>query len=191
MPTLFSHPAPVLCFGLALNRGFISWRLLAAALVLSVLPDMDVIGFKFGVYYANILGHRGLSHSLAFAVGMGAVAFLAAPWLHARRLTAFLVCTGAVTTHIALDALTNGGLGVAVLWPFSEARHFFPWQPIEVSPFAPRHFLTARGARVLLSEWQWVWLPSLAMLCAIRFCAYVCGRHPQNKAPRQPIYTQK
>jgi membrane-bound metal-dependent hydrolase YbcI (DUF457 family) len=31
----------------------------------SLLPDLDVIGFSFGVRYANPWGHRGATHSLA------------------------------------------------------------------------------------------------------------------------------
>ena len=40
--------------------------------VCSVLPDLDVVGFRFGVPYGHLLGHPGLSHSIAFAVFRGA-----------------------------------------------------------------------------------------------------------------------
>ncbi|PZQ26682.1 MAG: hypothetical protein DI562_14565, partial [Stenotrophomonas acidaminiphila] len=63
-----------------------------------------------------------------------------------------------------LDMLTDGGLGVALLWPWSEARHFAPWRVIEVSPLANR-FFSARGVDVLLSEFRWVWVPVLALAC--------------------------
>jgi inner membrane protein len=39
----------------------------------SVIPDLDVIGFKFGVRSPHMLGHRGLTHSIAFAAALGAV----------------------------------------------------------------------------------------------------------------------
>jgi inner membrane protein len=32
-----------------------------------VLPDLDVIGFEFGIRYADFWGHRGYTHSLLFA----------------------------------------------------------------------------------------------------------------------------
>ena len=46
---------------------------------------------------------------------------------------AFLfLCT---MSHALLDALTDGGLGVAFFSPFSNERYFFPWTPIRVSRF--------------------------------------------------------
>lgn len=32
-----------------------------------MLPDTDVLSFKFGVTYSNVLDHRGFTHSLLFA----------------------------------------------------------------------------------------------------------------------------
>ncbi|MGB5785479.1 MAG: metal-dependent hydrolase [Stenotrophomonas geniculata] len=61
-------------------------------------------------------------------------------------------------SHPLLDAMTSGGLGVALAWPWSEQRFFAPWRPIRVSPFAPQ-FFSARGIATLLSELRWVWLP--------------------------------
>src|SRR5688572_10102236 len=46
---------------------------------LSFLPDADVIGFSLGVRYEDAWGHRGATHSLMFAIGLGAVVGLAAP----------------------------------------------------------------------------------------------------------------
>src|SRR5262249_24269918 len=37
------------------------------AAILSILPDIDVLGYFNGVEYGSVLGHRGLTHSLAFA----------------------------------------------------------------------------------------------------------------------------
>ena len=167
MPTVLSHPAPILCLGLACGRRLVSGRLLLAGLLCSVLPDLDVIAFRFNVAYSDILGHRGLSHSLIFALAAGLLAALAAPLLKSGRLTAFLVCAGGALSHIILDAMTNGGLGVALFWPFSEARYFFPWRPIAVSPLSLRHFFAQGGLNVLKSETAWVWLPSLAAMTGV------------------------
>ncbi len=32
-----------------------------------MLPDADVLSFKFGLAYGNVFGHRGFTHSLVFA----------------------------------------------------------------------------------------------------------------------------
>jgi len=61
-------------------------------------------------------------------------------------------------SHPLLDAMTTGGRGGALAWPWSEHRFFAPWRPIRVSPFAPQ-FFSARGVATLLSELRWVWLP--------------------------------
>ena len=66
-----------------------------------------------------------------------------------------------------LDALTNGGLGVALAWPWSDARFFAPWQPIKVSPIGIG-FFSARGLDVMRSELTWVWLPAMVVAVAAR-----------------------
>src|SRR6266545_4831547 len=53
-------------------------RAMAAWSALSLLPDADVIGFPFGVHYADPWGHRGATHSFAFALGVGSVIGLVA-----------------------------------------------------------------------------------------------------------------
>ena len=54
-------------------------------------------------------------------------------------------------SHGLLDTLTDGGLGIALLWPFSNERFFAPWTPIPVAPIGAR-MLTGRGVRVVMTE---------------------------------------
>jgi inner membrane protein len=68
------------------------------------------------------------------------------------------------TSHGILDALTNGGRGVAFFSPFSSKRYFFPWTPIQVSPMSVRSFFNFRGWSVLKSEFVWIWLPGLFLV---------------------------
>jgi inner membrane protein len=65
-----------------------------------------------------------------------------------------------------LDALTNGGLGVALAWPFDDKRFFFPWRPIEVSPIGAG-FFSARGLAVIGSELLRVVLPTAILATAL------------------------
>ena len=54
----------------------VRWSILTSMVVwsgLSLLPDADVIGFRFGIRYADAWGHRGATHSLLFALAMGFV----------------------------------------------------------------------------------------------------------------------
>lgn len=161
MPTIFTHPAVPLAVGLALGRRRISPRLLAAGAFASVLPDFDSLAFSFGIAYADPFGHRGATHSLFFALAVGMAGAAMAPWLRSTRRRALWFLALCTASHPLLDALTNGGLGVALLWPWSEARMFAPWRPVAVSPIGTG-FFSARGLTVLWSELWWVWMPAFA-----------------------------
>ncbi|MBO3275333.1 metal-dependent hydrolase [Pseudomonas schmalbachii] len=163
MTTLITHPMPVLAAGLALGSRFIPPRLLIAGMLAACLPDLDVVAFKLGIAYADAFGHRGFSHSLLFAAIIGLIGAISHKALGCGPVKAALWLFLATASHSALDALTNGGLGVAWFWPWSERRHFLPWHPIEVSPIGLSRFLSDRGWQVLLSEARWVWLPSLTL----------------------------
>lgn len=168
MTTLVTHIALPVLTRLALGKKIISTRLMWAGIVVSMLPDMDVILFKFGVAYANQFGHRGASHSLLFVLIIACLGALFAPYLKSGRVKAFFFIGASILSHSVLDALTNGGLGVGWFWPWDQTRYFFPYAPIEVSPFHPKYFLEWRGIKVLLSELVWVWIPFTALALLIK-----------------------
>jgi inner membrane protein len=132
--------------------------------VCAVLPDADVIGFAVGIPYEHVVGHRGLSHSLLFAALLATMATFVIRDRWDARVWLFLLL--ATASHGLLDALTDGGLGVAFFAPFSDRRYFFPWRPIVVSPISVLDFFEARSLRVLASEALVVGLPSLALVLA-------------------------
>jgi inner membrane protein len=120
---------------------------------LSLLPDLDVVGFRLGVRYAEVWGHRGAAHSLLFALGV-ALLFSLAYSLSERRprfTTVLFLAFLAVGSHGLLDALTDGGLGAELLWPFSHRRFFAPFTPIPVAPIG-RRMLSMRGLSIVLFE---------------------------------------
>lgn len=133
--------------------------LLPLAGLCAILPDADVLGIP-GVELGFGLGHRGVTHSIAFALALGAVAaYGVGRRVPAAQTAALTVLFFVVTlSHGLLDALTNGGPGVAFAAPFSPERYFLPWRPIEVSPIGVR-FFSLRGLSVMVSEMVWVWLP--------------------------------
>jgi inner membrane protein len=121
------------------------WAMLAYA-ALSLLPDADVLAFVFHVPYSAPFGHRGATHSFAFAALVGGLALLLT-----RRWRPALVVGLTVLSHPLLDALTDGGLGVALFWPMTNARYFAPWSPLPVAPLGLR-LLSPRGLHVVLVE---------------------------------------
>jgi inner membrane protein len=158
MPTILTHAAVPLAMYCAAGRGRISPPLLIAGIVAAILPDLDVVAFALHVPYADAFGHRGASHSLLFAGVIALLGLLAHRPLRADRWQAFAWLFVCAASHPLLDAMTSGGLGVALWWPWRQERLFAPWRPILVSPFA-NGFFSARGAATLASELRWVWLP--------------------------------
>ena len=136
-----------------------------------MLPDADVVGFSLGVRYGDLLGHRGLSHALAFAALVATVAVLL--WgepVPRKPVWWFLFVCAA--SHGILDAATDGGLGVAFLSPFSNKRYFWPWRPIRVSPIGLTRLFSGRGIDVIATELMWIWLPcAIALAAAYKFRA--------------------
>lgn len=166
MPTILSHAAVPLALGIGLGVARIPRRLLAAGVLASVVPDFDVLAFRLGIPYADAFGHRGASHSLVSALLLGLVALAFARYLKANRWSSFAFVSVSAASHALLDMLTNGGHGVALWWPLSQERLFFPWQVIEASPLSLRRLLGGRGIDVLQSELLWVWLPA-ALACLL------------------------
>jgi inner membrane protein len=118
---------------------------------LSMLPDVDVIGFAFGVRYADPWGHRGATHSFVFAVIVACVVSVAAPRFGASRLRSGVAAFLVVASHGVLDTFTDGGLGCALWWPFDLTRYFAPWRPIPVAPIG-RAYFSSRGFGVATTE---------------------------------------
>ncbi len=165
MPTIISHIAVPLAIGFGLGKRKISEHLLCAGVVASIIPDLDVIGFKFGIAYASQFGHRGFTHSICFALILGVLASLAHKKLDCSRIAAFVFVGICAASHGLLDMLTDGGLGVALFWPYDNTRYFFPWTGIEVSAIG-RGFFSMRSLSVLASEFIWIWCPAI-LLCSI------------------------
>lgn len=165
MPTIFSHAAASLALGLGLGPAMVPRRLMAAGVVAAVVPDLDVVTFHFGIAYSAGLGHRGFSHSLVVAALVGLAGAAGHRLLGAGFVRALLFLFVATASHGVLDAVTNGGLGVAFLWPWSGERYRAPdaLRVVEASPIPLGRFLSARGLAVLGSELRWIWPPAVAV----------------------------
>ena len=179
MPTVFSHAVAASALGQWFPQRRLPARFWVWTVACAVLPDIDVIGFSLGIPYGDMLGHRGLTHSIPFAGVVGLVAarnFVKSDslgvgiWDLGFGIWPLWVYFAAITaSHGLLDAFTNGGRGIAFFAPFSNHRFFFPWRPIQVSPIGVG-FFSARGLAVLQSELRWILLPSviIALLARMR-----------------------
>jgi inner membrane protein len=155
MATIYTHAV----VGLGLAKVFTSRRLpplfWILAGLLPIVPDFD----SFSSYsYGSMWGHRGFTHSLCFALGIGLIAAGAASrclkidfW---PLLGFFFLITA---SHGILDALTDGGFGIPFFWPFSPHR-YGPYGPIHVADIG-FEIPDPRVSRSVRTELLYVWLP--------------------------------
>ena len=164
MASAFTHAIAGLAIGTAFRRPEQAGRFWTLGAVAAAIPDLDVVGFRLGVPYDSVFGHRGFTHSLIFAALLASVLMFAFDrgqgGTERRRVWLYLFL--ATASHGVLDAMSTGGGGVAFFAPIVDDRYFLPWRPILVSPLSVRRFFTPRGVAILASEIIWVWIP-----CAI------------------------
>jgi inner membrane protein len=86
-----------------------------------------------------------------FALGVALVALAIAKAARLPAVRTALIALVVVSSHALLDTLTDGGLGCALLWPFSDERFFAPWTPLPVAPIG-RAYLSGEGLRVAAVE---------------------------------------
>lgn len=93
-------------------------RALVAGALLGVCPDAD-----YALGRLRVMGwgwHHGFTHSVAFAVIVGAIASWA---LGLRGRRAALACVLPVLSHPLLDYLVTGSHGVELWWPVTDRRY--------------------------------------------------------------------
>jgi inner membrane protein len=175
--TLFSHPLVPITLGLVIGRQRLPTRYWVLGAVASMIPDGDVVAFALGIPYEAPFGHRGASHSIVFAA-LVALLLMLREWRHfTRHGLLFTYLFLSAISHPLLDMLTNGGLGIALFWPFSNERYFFPHTPIQVSPIGIG-FFSREGLAVFATELRWIWLPCAAIALLTLFV-----RKPQPLTP--------
>jgi len=170
MASVFSHAVAALGIGACFYRPGTPNRFWVVGAACSMVPDLDVIGFRFGIHYDDFRGHRGFTHSILFAALLAtAMTFFGfrgiSPALGRLRMWSYLFL--ATASHGFLDAMTDGGLGIAFFSPFDNQRYFLPWTPIHVSPIGLGQFFSHRGLEVLQSELLWIWLPTALLALSV------------------------
>lgn len=131
MPMTTTHMLMPLAAAVAFAKPPIPWKLVIVAAIAAAAPDLDGL-FKHFLHVpeGSIYAHRGALHSLFVALAAGVVAALFHRRLGVRPLTAGVVIAAAMASHGILDMMTDGGQGVAYLWPLSSLRLFADWRPI-------------------------------------------------------------
>jgi inner membrane protein len=185
MPSIFAHAVAGAALGSAFAPARATRRVWIAAALCAALPDIDALGRPFGNlrYEAVFGGHRGLTHSVAFAAFLAVLItwgfFRQSQWNRVRpRLWAtFFIAT---VSHGVLDGLSIIGNGVAFWAPFSWTHYEFIWQPLgEIGP-GPRG--PERVLAIVGNELLWVGLPALIVLAIAR----LMRRSPREQRSEEP-----
>lgn len=178
MASLVTHGVAAATLGALVPLQCKGARFWVVSVICSLTPDIDVAGLWLGIPYDALLGHRGLTHSLAFAVLFAAAVVrygaLRTTEQERLRLTGYLALVTA--SHGVLDAMTDGGLGVAFFAPFDHARFFLPWRPLVVSPIGVQPFISGQGVAVLWSEALWIWLPAGCLVATWKLAPWLGSR---------------
>ena len=175
MPSVMTHSLVGAVVSKLVTTRSVPKRFWVLSIVLPSFPDIDVIGMAFGVAGEDLFGHRGITHSLFFAVvvGVSVVAIFFRKSNLTARMTFLLALYFVFLTasHGVLDAFNDSRLGVAFFAPFENTRYFFPYNPIDPSSvllFEESSFgvgLMVEKFYVLLrSEILWIWIPLFVLL---------------------------
>ncbi|HKP55201.1 MAG TPA: metal-dependent hydrolase [Polyangiales bacterium] len=123
---------------------------------LAALPDLDLLGGRFGAQYGTDWGHRGFTHSLFAACVVGVLVGLWSGRFGLPRALTALFASLAMASHGLADTLTDGVNGPALLWPFSSARFLAPVHPVLPAPLGFAFFGDA-GMRAVVREVVLFW----------------------------------
>jgi inner membrane protein len=117
--------------------------LAAVGILLAALPDTDLMVRAHFATEGTAFAHRGLTHSLAFAVVLGAVVgWLASRWGLPRLLTS-MFAAATLASHGLVDMFSDTSLGSELFWPFSSARYLAPVRPVLCAPLGWAFFSRA------------------------------------------------
>lgn len=165
MASVFGHAIAAIGIGKLFPKKVITPKVYVLGAVSSMLPDLDVMAYKFGLYGDSMWNHRGITHSF-FAALLWAIILLMVYHRSQRRRTKirlgfyYFIATA---SHGILDAMTTGGDGISFFAPFNTERYFLPWRYIQVSPLGIKNFFSEWGVEVLQSEFVYILLPSLVL----------------------------
>lgn len=172
MPSIITHSVVGIFWASLFETKINKIKFWFFSILCTIIPDFDVVSFKLGISYGDVFGHRGFFHSLVFAFIFSIlIVFLFFRNVKINSLAKYgLIVYFFILTasHGLLDTLTSGGLGIALFSPFDNARYFYSFTPIKVSPIGVGAFLSERGLIVLKSEIIWVWIPLMVSFLTIK-----------------------
>ena len=169
MASVFGHAALAGAMGAALPKVLMRKGVIILGVLCSIMPDLDVLSFKFGIPYHSFWGRRGVTHSIVFGAGFGLLIMFLFHFraeIKDKLILSFyyMICS---ISHGVLDGMTTGGMGIAYFSPFDDVRYFLPFRMIKVSPIGISRFFNEWGVAVLKSEFIWIGIPSMIFVALV------------------------
>lgn len=164
MASAFGHALASFAIGKTFSKDLMKPMVFILGIISSILPDADVLAFRFDIPYEAPLGHRGFTHSILFAILWAGLLIIV---FHRKSLSKWLLWFYyfiATISHGILDALTTGGRGVGFFIPIDMERYFLPFSLIKVSPMSAAKFFSEWGLEVIKSEAVWIGIPSIIVI---------------------------
>ena len=184
MATIITHFVAASALSAVAPKDLPRLRLILVLGTLAVIPDIDVLGFRYGIPYGDALGHRGFTHSILFAAIAAAVtpsvAFRGVKLLSRTWWLLVSLAFAATISHGFLDAFTDAGLGVGFFIPFDDTRYFMPWRPLATSPLSISAFINGPALRILTNELMWVGIPLMVFFGTIHAVRRLGGRRDDD-----------
>lgn len=166
MASAFGHGIAAYGIGKLFPKKVMTRKVFTLGILSSILPDIDVIAFNFGISWDSMWSHRGFTHSICVAIIWSLILIVV---FHRKnelstktKVSLYYFITTA--SHGIFDGMTNGGNGIAFFAPFSAERYFLPGEVIQVSPLGVKNFFSEWGIEVLKSEFIYIALPSLGLI---------------------------
>ena len=183
MPLSLTHALIPVAGAVAAARKPIPGRLLVAAMIVAIIPDLDGLWKHApGLGDQSIWSHRGVTHSMFVALLFGILAAFFHRRLRVLPLTAGVVVAAAMASHGLLDMMTDSGRPVAYLWPLTSARLFADWRPIPGSGLHPADIPPLQEImRRALIEMRQVIAPLFGVALTIRLIVSLSDRVKRRK----------
>jgi membrane-bound metal-dependent hydrolase YbcI (DUF457 family) len=162
---------------------------------LSILPDCDsALTALFGedhVSFLRIAGgdsHRGLTHTLLFAVCTGLLVSIAVSRARGEFLRRWLWLSAAVALHPVFDYFTAGGAGMPFFFPFSSRRF---QSDVALLPISGYSFSAGGLVNLAFSPWTWMCFAWEATIFVPLLLIARMARGRRNGAPGAEILQQR
>ena len=190
MATFISHPLFGVGASYILYRSSSkvdSTRFIMLSALCQWTPDIDTLSYLFPIAEQHPLGHRGLTHSGAFALALAFAVmtiFYRASVLSRFQWWKYYSWFFLMTiSHGIFDALVNSTLGVAFFWPFDTDRYIFAWRPLMDVPIRFVEFFHSQFWQAQWIECQFFSFLLASLYVALRLWQSYCQR------PLTPVAT--